>query len=221
MLIFHQEFAQFLTKRSKLEEEHSNGLRKLCRSTAENIRRPDHRHGSFLQSYEATNIIHERMAAAGEKFSVDLQHMHDELLDQTAAIDRGRKQWKATGLAAESRYSDAESALAKSKAKYYSLAEDYDRARTGDRQSGKKFGLKGPKSAQQHEEDLLRKVTAADADYQAKVQAAQGVGAELRAKHRPEAVKQLKVLIAEVDSATTLQMQRYGKSAVLCNNIEV
>lgn len=101
--------------------------------------------------------------------------------------------------------------MRKAKAKYDALAEDYDRAKTGDRQAGKKFGLKGPKSAAQHEEDLHRKVQAADGDYASKVQVAQGQRAELLSKLRPEAVKALQVSISECDTALTLQMQKFGE----------
>jgi Rho GTPase-activating protein RGD1 len=156
-------------------------------------------------------MIHERMADNGAQFAISLHQMHEDLLEMVANIDRNRKLWKTTGLAAEQRVADTEGAMRKSKAKYDSLADDYDRARTGDRQAGKKFGLKGPKSAAQHEEDLLRKVQAADADYSQKVQTAQSQRAELLSKLRPEAVKAVEDLIKECDSALTLQMQKFGK----------
>lgn len=158
-------------------------------------------------------MIHERMADNGAQFAISLHQMHEDLLDLVANLERNRKHWKTTGLAAEQRVADTEAAMRKSKAKYDSLADDYDRARTGDRQAGKKFGLKGPKSAAQHEEDLLRKVQAADADYSQKVQVAQGQRAELWSKLRPEAVKAVEDLIKECDSALTLQMQKFGKQA--------
>lgn len=156
--------------------------------------------------------IHERMSDNGAQFATSLHQMHEDLLEIASNIERGRKHWKTTGLTAEQRVAEAEAAMRKSKAKYDSLAEDYDRAKTGDRQQVKKFGLKGPKSAQQHEEDLLRKLRAADEDYATKVQAAQSQRAELLAKTRPEAVKALEDLIKECDSALTLQMQKFGKS---------
>ncbi|KAK0112220.1 hypothetical protein ONS96_001469 [Cadophora gregata f. sp. sojae] len=219
-----KEFATFLKKRSTLEEEHSNGLKKLCRITAENIRRPEHRHGSFLQSYEEVTNIHERMSDNGAQFATSLHQMHEDLLEIASSIERGRKHWKATGLTAEQRVADSEAAMRKSKAKYDSLAEDYDRAKTGDRQQGKKFGLKGPKSAQQHEEDLLRKLRAADEDYAAKVQAAQSQKAELLSKTRPDAVQALEDLIKECDSALTLQMQKFAsfnEKLLLSNGLNV
>lgn len=195
-----------------MEEEHSNGLKKLCRITAENIRRPEHRHGSFLQSYEEITNIHERMSDNGAQFATSLHQMHEDLMEVSANIERGRKHWKTTGLTAEQRVADTEAAMRKSKTKYDGLAEDYDRAKTGDRQQGKKFGLKGPKSAAQHEEDLLRKLQAADGDYKSKVTSAQTQRQELLSKMRPEAVKALEDLIKECDSALTLQMQKFGES---------
>ena len=194
-----------------MEEEHSNGLKKLCRITAESIRRPEHRHGSFLQAYDEVTMIHERMAENGAQFAMSLHQMHEDLLEMASGIERSRKHWKTTGLAAEQRVVDTEAAMRKSKSKYDTLADDYDRARTGDRQSGKIFGLKGPKSAAQHEEDLLRKVQAADADYSSKVQTAQSQRMELWSKLRPEAVKSLQDLIRESDAALTLQMQKFGE----------
>ncbi len=212
MIYFAQESAFFLKKRSVLEEEHSNCLKKICRVTVDSIRRPDHRHGSFLQSYEELINIHERMADNGAQFAISLHQMHEDLLEIASNIERSRKHWKTIGLAAEQRVADTEAAMRKSKAKYDGLAEDYDRARTGDRQPGKIFGLKGPKSAAQQEEDLLRKVQAADQDYVSKVQIVQTQRAELWSKLRPDAVKALEDLIKECDSALTLQMQKFGKS---------
>ncbi|TQS35880.1 hypothetical protein Golomagni_03686 [Golovinomyces magnicellulatus] len=219
-----KEFAIFLKKRSILEEEHSNGLRKLCRTTTECIKKPDHRHGSFLTAYEEVANIHEQMAENGAKFALSLHQMYDDLLEMATNIERGRKHWKNTGLSAEQRVADAEAAMRKSKIKYDALAEDYDKARTGDRQGSKLFGLKGPKSAAQYEEDILRKLYAADGDYATKVQAAQNQRADLRSKSRPDAVHALEELIRECDSALTLQMQKFAsfnEKLLLSNGLNV
>ncbi|KAI1856208.1 hypothetical protein JX265_011720 [Neoarthrinium moseri] len=206
-----KEFALFLKKRSVLEDEHARGMKKLCRMTQENIHHADHRQGSFAQAYEEMLVIHERMAENGQQFAMSLHQMHDDLLEVAAVAEKHRKGWKQNGLAAEQRLADIESAMRKSKAKYDSLAEDYDRVRTGEaRQGGKMFGLKGPKSAAQHEEDLLRKVQAADTDYMGKVQTYQSEKATVVATTRPEAIKALNDLVRECDSATTLQMQKFA-----------
>jgi len=199
-----------LKKRSVLEEEHAQGLKKLCRTTHESVRRPDNRQGSFAQNYDEITRIHERMADNGVQFALSLHQMHEDLQDLATNMERGRKHWKQTGLSAEKRVLDSESSMEKAKAKYDSLAEDYDRARTGDKQSGRVFGLKGPKSAAQHEEDLHRKVQAADSDYASKVQTAHSQRQELLSSLRPQAVKALQDYITESDSGLTLQLQKFG-----------
>ena len=159
------------------------------------------------------------MSDNGIQFVLSLHQMHEELQDLATNMERGRKQWKQSGLAAEKRVQDAEFAMEKAKAKYDSLAEDYDRARTGDK-SGRVFGLKGPKSAAQHEEDLHRKVQAADADYASKVQMAQGQRQELLSTLRPQAVRALQDHITECDSGLTLQLQKFGRQWWECKDCE-
>lgn len=154
------------------------------------------------------------MVDHGLQFAVSLQQMADDLHELAGNIERGRKQWKQTGIAAEKKATDAEQSAEKAKVKYESLAEQYDRVRTGDKQGGK-FGLKGHKSAAQHEEELLRKVQNADSDYASKVQTAQAARQELISTNRPQAVLNLQQLIAECDSGLTLQQQKFGMCCLL------
>ena len=193
-----------------MEEEHAQGLKKLCRSSHDSTRRQESRQFSYSQNYDEVTRIHERMADNGIQFALSLHQMHEDLQELAADKERGRKQWKQMGLSAEKRVQDAETAMEKAKTKYDSYAEDYDRARTGDKQSGRVFGLKGPKSAAQVEEDLNKKVQAADSDYSSKVQTAQSLRQELITTSRPQAVKALQDIINECDSGLTLQMQKFG-----------
>jgi hypothetical protein len=208
-----QEFALFLRKRSVLEEEHSNGLKKLCRMSQESIQRADLRGGSFAKAYEEMMIIHERMADNGLQFAMSLHQMHEDLVELAAIAEKSRKGWKQNGLLAEQRVVELENAMRKSKSKYDSLAEEYDRARTGEatgRPGGKMFGIRG-KSGEQREEDLLRKAQAADQDYMSKVQIVQVERSELITKTRPETVKALQDIVKECDSGVVLQLQKFGK----------
>lgn len=202
-----------MKKRSVLEDEHANGLKKLSKMTIDSMHRPDHLGGSFAQAYGDMMAIHERMAENGMQFAMSLHQMHEDLLELAAIAEKNRKGWKQNGLSAEQRVADLEAAMRKSQSKYYSLAEEYDRVRTGDSsgQKGKVFGFKGPKSAAQHEEDLLRKVQAADQDYQNKVQTVQAERGELVARTRPEAIKALQDIIKECDSGLVLQVQKFGR----------
>ncbi|KAF1980921.1 RhoGAP-domain-containing protein [Aulographum hederae CBS 113979] len=204
-----KDFATFLKKRSAVEDEHARELKKLCRITADNVASRESRGGSYARSFNEVNAIHEKMAENGSQFAISLHQMHEDIMDLSHNMERGRKQWKQTGLTAEKRFSDAETAMEKAKAKYDSLAEDYDGVRTGDK-SVRHFGLRGPKSAAQQEESLLAKLQGADQDYNAKVQNAQSVRQTLVSTERPQAIKALQVLIAECDSALTLQLQKFA-----------
>ncbi|KAG5292412.1 GTPase activating protein [Histoplasma ohiense] len=204
-----KDFSTFLRKRSALEEEHAQGLKKLARAFHDSTQRIDNRQGTFSIGCEEINRIHDRMADHGLQFALSLQQMSDDLNDLAANMERGRKHWKQNGLNAEKRVQDAESIAEKAKAKYNSLAEQYDRARTGDAQPGK-FGLKGHKSAAQQEQDLLRKVQHSDSEYASKVQTAQGLKNELMSTLRPQAVRALQDLIAEGDSGLSLQIQKFA-----------
>ncbi|EHY54557.1 Rho GTPase-activating protein [Exophiala dermatitidis] len=204
-----REFAAFLKERSVLEEKHAQGLKRLSRSTHDQIRRPENRQGSFAQNYEEITRIHDRMADHGLLFANTLYAMSEELSELAANTERARKHWKQTGLNAEKRFQDAEAAMEKAKAKYNSLAEQYDRARTGEKQPGR-FGIKGTKSAVQQEEDLHRKLEAADGDYASKVQAAQTIQQELLHTYRPQTVNALQDLIREIDAGVGVQMQKFA-----------
>ncbi|KAK3693646.1 hypothetical protein B0T22DRAFT_46133 [Podospora appendiculata] len=222
-----KEFALFLKKRSALEDEHANGLKKLCRMSQDSIQRTEHRGGSFARAYDEMMAIHERMADNGVQFAMSLHTMHDDLIELASIAEKSRKGWKQNGLSAEQRVAELEAAMRKSKAKYDSLAEEYDRARTGDpsgRQGGKMFGFKGPKSAAQHEEDLLRKTQAADQDYMSRVQIAQNERTELLTRTRPETVKALQDIVRECDSGVVLQMQKFAsfnEKLLLSNGLSI
>ncbi|KAF4583051.1 RhoGAP domain containing protein [Ophiocordyceps camponoti-floridani] len=207
-----KEFALFLKKRSTFEDDHAQSLKKLCRLTLESSRRPEHRQGSFAQSYEEMVFIHDRMAENGLQFANSLHQMYEDLIELAASAERGRKIWKSNGMSAEQKVADLEQAMRKSKAKYDSLADEYDRARTGEtRQGGKMLGaFKAHKSAAQHEEDLLRKVQAADQTYHGHVDALQKEKSHLLSTARPEAAQALQELIAETDAGVTLQMQKFA-----------
>ncbi|KAH8886809.1 putative GTPase-activating protein [Thozetella sp. PMI_491] len=219
------EFALFLKKRSLLEDDHANGLKKLCRTSQDSIQRSDHRGGTFAKAYEDMMAIHERMADNGIQYAMSLHQMQEDLLELAAIAEKSRKGWKQNGLMAEQRYAELEAAMRKSKSKYDTLAEDYDRARTGDPSNQKRtFGFKGPRSGAQHEEDLHRKLQGADQDYQSKVQMVQQERNELLTRTRPETVKALQDIIRECDSGLALQMQKFAsfnEKLLLSNGLSI
>ncbi|KAF2477269.1 GTPase activating protein [Lindgomyces ingoldianus] len=218
-----RDFASFLKRRGAMEEEHANNLKKLSKLTLDNIRKAEARHESYQHQFEQVMHANERIADNGTQFGLALHAMHENLLQLANKMDGSRKTWKQQGLTAEKKVQDAEALVEKAKAKYDQLAEDLDRVKTGDTGAGRKFGLKGPKSAQQHEEDLHRKVQAADQDYSSKVQTAQLYRKELVATTRPQAVSALVDLIKEIDAALTMEMQKYASfnEKLVVNNGQV
>ena len=205
-----QDFAGFLKKRSNIEDEHAQGLRKLSQATHQTSQRNDNRQGSYALQLADVTRIHERIADNGSQFALSLHQMHEDLNELSNNMEQGRKHWKHEGLNNEKKVKDAELLMEKAKARYDTSANNYDRARTGD-SSGRAFGIKGPKSAEQREEDLNRKVQVADADYQTKVQAAKMQRQENLSSLRPQAVKAIQELITECDSGLTLQLQKFGE----------
>jgi uncharacterized membrane protein YccC len=185
------------------------------------VRKPETRHESYQTQFEQVLHANERIADNGTQFGLALHAMHDNLLQLANKMDANRKTWKQQGLSAENKVQEAERLAEKAKAKYDQLAEDLDRVKTGDTGAGRKFGLKGPKSAAQHEEDLQRKTQAADQDYASRVQAAQASRKELVATLRPQAVTALVDLVKETDAALTMEMQKYGKSPVTPHTIQL
>lgn len=220
-----KEFALFLKKRAILEEDFATGLRKLCKMSQSTMLHSDHRQGTFADAYSGMMGVHDKMAQNGLQFSSSLHQMHDDLVELYTYADKNRKGWKQNGLAAEQRVADIEASVRKSKAKYDALAEDYDRVRTGDSQKGgKMFGFKGPKSAAQHEEDLLRKVQGADQDYHSRIDLLQAERAELMRTTRPEAIKALQDTIRECDAGLTLQIQKFAsfnEKLLLSNGLSI
>jgi Rho GTPase-activating protein RGD1 len=205
-----RDFAAFLKKRSSLEEEQATGLKRLARSQLESLRRLEVKTGSYAVQLAEVMKVHERMGDNGMQFALSLHQMNEDLNELCGNMERGRKQWKHEGLDAEKRCQDAEAAMEKAKTRYNSLAEDYDRARTGDTKGSRRLGLKGPKSAEQYESDMLRKTQQADQEYEEKVKQAKSQRQTLVNTERPKAVKALQDLIKECDSALTLQLQKFG-----------
>ncbi|KAI8937568.1 hypothetical protein NX059_005283 [Plenodomus lindquistii] len=218
-----RDFSNFLKRRGALEEEHAGSLKKLSRLTIDAVRKSEVRHESYQAQFEQVLHANERIADNGTQFGLALHAMHDNLLQLANKMDASRKTWKQQGLSAETKVQEAERLAEKAKAKYDQLAEDLDRVKTGDTGAGRKFGLKGPKSAAQHEEDLQRKTQAADQDYASKVQTAQASRKELVATLRPQTVAALLDLIKETDAALTMEMQKYASfnEKLVVNNGQV
>jgi Rho GTPase-activating protein RGD1 len=194
---------------AKAEESKGRELKRLARATLENIHRSESRSGSWARQFEQVAQLHEQMGTHSQQFVLNLNTMSQDLMNLAGEKDKERKHWKQVGTNAEDKAREAERQLDKAKMKYDSLAEDYDHVKTGDKAAGRHFGIRSiGKSGDQREEDLHRRVKNADEDYQVKVQNAQQLRRDLETTTRPEVVGALQLIIREVDSATTMQLQK-------------
>lgn len=210
-----QDFSQFIKKRAGLEEEHAAGLRKLCRFASDGIARPDARKGTYARQFEETTRIHSQLAENGMRFSEELHKMFEDLNDMIGNMERGRKYWKTSGMNHEKRVHDSELLMEKAKAKYDSIADEYERVRSPDKRIKPSFSLRTGKHGAALEEELQRRVQAADSEYQNKVNAANLQRGELLHTLRPTAVKALKDMIFECDAGLTYQLQKFGTLPLL------
>jgi hypothetical protein len=206
--------AAFLKKRSAMEDDHAKELKRLCRTTLESLKSRESRQFSYATQMEEVCRVHDRMAENETVFGLNLHQMSVDLDSLAHDMERGRKQWKTTGLAAENRVQEAERALDKAKQKYDSVADDYDMAKTGEKPSNRHLGFRA-KSGAALEEDLHRKLNIADQDYQVRVQHAHQLRKDLVSTARPQAVQALLQLIQECDCGVTLQLQKFGMYCLL------
>ncbi|RPB25752.1 RhoGAP-domain-containing protein [Terfezia boudieri ATCC MYA-4762] len=213
--------AGFLKKRATIEEEHAQGLRKLCKLMFESPRRLEGRRGSYMRQVDEMTAIHDRIAEHGIQFSQALHEMYEDLMELAANIERARKHWKITGLSSEKKVHESLLILEKTKGKYDQIAEEYDRARSGDKRARDfKVGRGFARTGAQVEEDLRNRVSTADQEYAKQVQITNVHRQELLGVQRPQAVKALRALIFECDAVLTLQLQKFAtlSEKLLLNN---
>lgn len=201
-----RELSNFLRERALIEDRYAQGYKKLLRSASESIRRPEARQGSYARNFDESLRLNDRLADNGLQFANAMQTMSEQLRDLAENTEKGRKHWKHSAMDAEKKVADAENAQMKARDRYNNVAEQYERAKTGERQSGK-FGLKNKSPAQQ-EEALKEKADMLDHEYGAKTHAAQAERREYDNTHKPQIVRALRDLISECDAHVSMQMAR-------------
>lgn len=206
-----RDFSALLKERYALEDRYAQGYKKLVRNSAEALRQPGARQGSYARNFDESLRITDRQAENGLQFASVLYSMADELRDMAENAEKGRKHWKHVTIDAEKKLSDAETAQQKAKDRFNTAAEQYERIRTGERQD-RKFGLKNKSPAQQ-EEALKEKADMLDQDYMSKSHIAQDHRREFENITRPQIVRNLQELIMECDAAMAMQMARLASQS--------
>ncbi|EDO17201.1 hypothetical protein Kpol_1035p13 [Vanderwaltozyma polyspora DSM 70294] len=138
-----------------------------------------------------------------------LSKMYDELSSLLLTMTRMRKSLKETSRHLEKNVADAIHLAEKNKNRYYSLCQDWEKLRLVD-PTKTKLTLRGSRTTREQEEDLIRKIDIADLDYKQKVEIATNLRNNLLNIERPRIVSELSDLIMELDTAMTIQLQKYS-----------
>ncbi|PRT52745.1 RHO GTPase-activating protein RGD1 [Wickerhamiella sorbophila] len=199
-----KEFAAYIKKAATIENDHSQQLKKAARGATDTFKRSDNRTGTFQTQILDIIKSTDRVGDAGNNFIDSMHRIHDELLELVRSIDRQRKTAKEVALRNERNLQEAETQAERARAKYDQSCEDLERSRQGDPSKGK-LGFKN-----KSEDELHKKMTIAEVDYQNKVDTALRMRRELVSKLRVDSVKTLQSLILECDQALNLQVLRYA-----------
>lgn len=203
-----EEYAKFVKKKAQIEDEHYNQLKKFANQARTAMKASTKiKADSFSSRMDQIIEFDERIYGPGSSFVKAMNVMYDEMSSLIGTVSRSRKVIKDDAKRREKECQDAIISAEKAKQKYYHLCDDLEKLKTSD--PNKKSFLKN-KTVEQQEDDLQRKVDAADQDYMAKVSTCKRLKDEILMLHRPATSKKLKNLILEMDIAMNVQLQKYA-----------
>lgn len=204
-----EEFSKFIKKKALIEDEHYNQLKKFASHTRTTLKGSAKlKNDSFSGRLDQIIEFDEKLFNVGSSYVKALNVMYDEIMALIGTVSRSRKTIKEEGKRKEKECLDAIMAAEKAKQKYHHFCDDLEKLKSSD-PNKKSFSLKN-KSAEQQEDDLQRKVDAADQDYRQRVTTCKKLKDEILMMHRPANSKKLKNLILEMDIAMNVQLQKYA-----------
>lgn len=202
-LLTCEELTKFLRKKYLYEDEHAQEMSKTTKH--------------FFQesgSSELTGSIHNlldydnKLAQVKVSYVRALQKIYDELTALLLTVTKTRKTVKERSRRLEKDVSDAIHSAEKAKGRYVSLCQDWEKLRLTD-PTKTKLTLRGSKTTKEQEEDLQRKIDNADLDFKQKVDHSTSLRDNFISRERPQIVSELKDLILEIDTAMSIQLQKY------------
>lgn len=201
-----EEFAKFIKKKAIIEDDHYNQMKKFGSQARMSIKNLKVQKSAFTSALDQIIEFDEKLYSVGSSYVKALTVMYDELTSLVNTVARSRKMIKEDGKRREKECLDAIAAAEKAKQKYYHLCDDLEKLRSDPNK--KLFSLKNRLAIQQ-EDELQRKIDAADQDYKLKVNTCKKLKDELTHVHRPTNSKKLKNLILELEIAMNVQLQKY------------
>ncbi|AAS53987.2 AFR616Wp [Eremothecium gossypii ATCC 10895] len=197
------EFTKFIRKKYLLEEGHAQEMGKAYKNFF-----PEGGECSLQNSIHKVLEYDGKLAQVKLSYVAALQKMYDELTSLLASMTKMRKSLKESSRRLEKEVADAIHSAEKAKARYMSLCMDWEKLKLVD-PAKTKLTLRGSKTTREQEEDLIRKIDNADMDYKQKVDHSTSLRNTYVSKERPKIVSELKDLILELDTAISIQLQKY------------
>lgn len=201
-LLTCEELTKFIRKKYVLENDHTQELSKVYKNFFQCS------DSSLQKSIQGILEFDGKLAKVKRSYVVALQKMYDELTALLLTMTKLRKNLKEHGRKLEKDVSDAIHSAEKAKLRYLSLCQDWEKLRLTD-PTKTKLTLRGSKTTREQEEELQRKIDNSDLDYKQKVDHSTSLRNTFITNERPKIVSELKDLILEIDTAMSIQLQKY------------
>ncbi|KAI9207539.1 Rho GTPase activation protein [Polychytrium aggregatum] len=233
----------FLKKRAAIEEEYGKALMKLSQGALSH--KLEGKGGTYSDSWGDLCRIHENMASIRLDFSQKIAEIAEDLSTLCKDTERSRKQLKESGYKQWKAVQEVEVNLEKSKVKYETMSEDWERAVIHREQnesassagagafaypSQKRLGLTKslstpmglwkqaptPQKLQRIEDDARTKAALANENYKIQLQHANAIRSAYFQKHLPRFIRLLKETNDECDSSLRRQLIKYANCLENC-----
>ncbi|KAL6940147.1 hypothetical protein ACO0QE_004039 [Hanseniaspora vineae] len=198
-----EEFSKYIKKKVLIEQEHAEEMSRAYKNFFSSTS------NSLTKSIAELLQFDGKLASVKTSYVIALQKMHDELNALLLTMSKARKQVKDHSRRLEKEVMEAIHQAEKAKSKYDSLCQDWSKLRMSD-PTKTKLTLRGSKTTREQEEELQRKIDAADLEYKQRVDHATSLRNSFISRERPKIVIELKDMILEMDIAISIQLQKYA-----------
>ncbi|KAL1916248.1 uncharacterized protein VTP21DRAFT_5865 [Calcarisporiella thermophila] len=225
----------FLKKRAIIEEEYSKGLLKATQGAMEVAEKSEYAKQGILYSFSPPIFdssstfaevwfkvlsVHQRLAENRLKFAQSILEVSDDLQAVLKETERSRKQLKEIGIRQERAMHESEQLLEKSKMRYDTLSEDWEKTillKNGEapkKSLGKPMklfkGNKSPEQLQKMEEDARAKAALSKEHYKTQLAQTNQARHEFFNVHLPRILTSLIEASDECTMAVQYQLTRYA-----------
>lgn len=202
-LLTCEEFTKFMRKKYLYEEEHAQEMSKTTKHFFQETG-----NSGLSRSIHQLLEYDNKLSQVKISYVRALQKIYDEVTALLLTVTKTRKSLKEKSRRLEKDVSDAIHTAEKAKSRYISLCQDWEKLRLTD-PTKTKLTLRGSKTTKEQEEDLQRKIDSADLEYKQRVDHSNSLRNTFLSKERPQIVSELKDLILEIDTAMSIQLQKY------------